>query len=61
MKHTPPPVRIVFERYHMLSSNKDILFTGRISVALGSFSCTEQIIPSFPAYVSLISPNGQND
>ena len=60
MKHTPLPVRISFERYQVLSSNKNILFTGRI-VELGSFSLTERIIPSFHVYVSIIRRNGQND
>ena len=60
MKHTPLPVWISFERYQVLSSNKNILFIGRI-VELGSFSFTERIIPSFHVYVSIIRRNGQND
>lgn len=45
----------------MLSSNKDALATDRRSVELGSFSFTEQIIPSISAYFSIIRPNDQNN
>lgn len=61
MKYTPPPVRIIFKRYKVLSSIKDTLFTGRVIVELGSFRFTKRFIPYFSAYVSIIRPNDQND
>ena len=61
MKHTPDPVWIGFERYQVLPSSNDILFTNQMSIELGSFSFTDRSISFFLACISVICPNGQND
>ena len=53
--------RIGFQRYQLLSSNKELLLVGRIQIEFGSFTFTKRTIPSFPAKHSNTCSRGQND